>query len=120
MSMAGRSTVLLWLLVAGCLRTGDPGALDLTADFLRIACVEPAGERFARAWLAHERRAWEVYGPLYYADGGPEREVVAAARAVHRDEVCRQVRAFSLAAPAVLRAVRPAVTRLAGAAPRAR
>lgn len=114
-----RLLMLLWL-AAGCARAADPGVLDLTADFLRSACVADAGEPFARAWLAHEQRAWASYGALYYPDGGADRAAAAAALGARRDEVCKQARAFAVATPAILRAVQPTVTRLAGAPPRAR
>ena len=117
--MVFRGNLLLVALAAGC-AAGQPGVVDVTADFLARACPAAAGEPFARAWLEHERRNWRVYGPLYYPEGEPGRAAAARERGARRDDLCKQTRAFAVAAPALLQALRPRVARLIGARPRAR
>lgn len=111
---------VLVALVAGCAARRGAVVVDLTADFLRGPCAATDRAGFARAWLEHERRAWRDYGALYYPDGGAGREDAAAARAERREEVCKQVRAFSVAAPPLVAALLPVVARYAGAPPAGR
>ncbi|HVY47898.1 MAG TPA: hypothetical protein VHB21_18550 [Minicystis sp.] len=105
--------------VVVALPDGKAPVLDLAADFLDTACKAPAGDAFARAWIAHEDRFWDVYA-AYYRDAGPrgERARLAGDLALRRDEMCGHARAFRLVAPGLLDALRPEVARLVGAQPR--
>ncbi len=102
-------------------RPAPPPARDLAADFLATACEADPGTPFAEAWLAHERRYWDVYAALYYRDEEAlaEREALARELAPRRDEMCLHVRVFRAVAPAALDRARGEVAALMGVAPTA-
>jgi hypothetical protein len=99
---------------------GNNGVLDLATDFLDTACRAPAGEPFARAWLAHEERFYDVYFPAYYQDAElrADRARLAQDLALRQSEMCGHTRVFRLVAPAMVDALRPEVMRVVGAPPR--
>ncbi len=99
--------------------TSSAGILDLSGEFLETACRVPAGEPFARAWLAHEERHAEVYFPVFYPEleqrGG--RAKLAEDLALRQAEVCGHARVFRGAAPSTIDHARREVQRVLGVWP---
>lgn len=100
-------------------RVPKQATIDLADEFLEKVGTARSDESFIHAWLAYEKRHWEIFGSLYYDSNEADQERVSLARELASDQstICRNVQLFRATAPKIVEPMRHRVTELMGHSP---